>query len=41
MCYYEVLYVEKAIVWNLKNFALHPAHFARALQPFQLCPCAS
>jgi hypothetical protein len=25
----------------LKNFALHPAHFARTLQPCQLCPCAS
>jgi len=25
----------------VNNFALHPAHFARALQPFQLCPCSS
>jgi len=24
-----------------KKFALHPAHFARALQPFQIYPCAS
>jgi len=23
------------------DFALHPAHFARALQPFQIYPCAS
>jgi hypothetical protein len=33
----------KCITKNKKpmNFALHPAHFARTLQPFQIYPCAS
>ena len=26
---------------TIMNFALHPALFTRALQPFQKCPCAT